>query len=402
MTELTFQKSPAPSEPAVLVLADGTFFEGRAIGKKGIDTTGEVVFQTSMTGYPELLTDPSYEGQMLTFTYPEIGNYGVQPMDFESKKIHAKALITRHFSNIDSNWRSHMSLEEWLVSENLAGITDIDTRALVLHLRTQGSTMGILSTKADYDVKALWEKAQDLESMAGRDLAQVVSTSKPYNFDDGLLELNGNSLDPQVAPHKHVVAIDYGIKKNILRLLVHHGCRVTVVPAKTAPADILALKPDGIFLSNGPGDPASMPYAVACVRELVGQVPIFGICMGHQILSQALGGKTFKMLFGHRGANQPVKYGERVLITSQNHGFVLDKDSLALPGIEHSQTNISDDTSEGITLWRKYAFSVQYHPEGAPGPHDAFDHFGRFMELMDEFQGAQRPEKPEDMRIAVS
>jgi carbamoyl-phosphate synthase small subunit len=402
MTALTFKKTPAPSHPAVLVLADGTFFEGRAIGKKEMETTGEVVFQTSMTGYPELLTDPSYQGQMLTFTYPEIGNYGVAPMDFESKKIHAKALITRHFSNIDANWRSELSLEEWLIQENVAGITDIDTRALVLHLRTQGSTMGVLSTQTDYDVKALWEKAKALTSMAGQDLAQVVSSSEPYEYSEGLLELNGTPVAAKQKQIKHVVAIDYGIKTNILRLLVHHGCRVTVVPAKTTAKDILALKPDGIFLSNGPGDPASMPYAVECVRELVGKVPLFGICMGHQILSQALGGKTFKMLFGHRGANQPVKHGERVLITSQNHGFVLDKDSLDLPGVEHSQTNISDETSEGITLWRKYAFSVQYHPEGAPGPHDAFDHFGRFVELMETFQQKQTSEISEVSRISAS
>ena len=350
MTALPFQKTAAPSQPAVLVLADGTFFEGKALGTKDIETTGEVVFQTSMTGYPELLTDPSYEGQMLTFTYPEIGNYGVQPMDFEASNIHAKAIITRHYSNIDSNWRSKKNLETWLQEEGIAGITDIDTRALVRHLRTQGSTMGILSTKADYNVKVLCKKAQELQSMAGQDLAKTVSCKESYTFDQGLQHLDGSDNHSKTPNDFHVVAMDFGIKKNILRLLVHHGCRVTVVPADTNAKDILALQPDGIFLSNGPGDPASMPYAVETVRELIGKKPVFGICMGHQILSQAFGGRTYKMLFGHRGANQPVQHGERVLITSQNHGFALDRDSLDLPGLEHSQTNISDDTSEGYLL----------------------------------------------------
>ena len=383
-------------------MADGTAFEGKAIGTIGIETPGEVVFQTSMTGYPELMTDPSYSGQLLTFTYPEIGNYGVQEMDFESNGIHAAGLICRHFSNIDSNWRSNVSLNDWLIREKKAGITDIDTRALVRHLRTSGSTMGILSTCPDYDLNALWEKAKSLPSMAGQDLGGEVSCTAPYEFKEGLLSLAGEPVKAKHPSQWHVVAMDFGIKTNILRLLVHHGCRVTVVPANSTAETIMGLNPDGLFLSNGPGDPAAMGYAVETVKKLVGRLPIFGICMGHQILSQCLGGKTYKMLFGHRGANQPVSHEGRVLITSQNHGFALDTSTLDKEGVNHSQINISDDTSEGITFWQKDAFSVQYHPEGAPGPHDACVHFDRFVQLIQDFHQNRQHSKVTSVQLAAN
>lgn len=368
---------------ATLALEDGTLFVGQAFGAK-VTRAGEAVFNTSMSGVVELMTDPSYCDQILTLTVTEVGNVGVPLLDKESARIHAVGLVVRSLSPVVSNWRSDLSLDEWLAQEGVGGIAGVDTRALVLHLREHGAMRAVLSTEPGHDAAALVEQARSAPAMKGRSLCRAVTCEGVQDWTDGLVDEAGNAVAPLRAPTKHVVAMDLGMKHSIARLLVHHGCKVTVVPSTTTADDILALNPDGIFLSNGPGDPSTEKDAVEAVKGLVGKRPIFGICMGHQLLSQAFGAETYKTRFGHRGGNQPVKTPEgRVLITSQNHGFAVQKE--ALSGAEQSHENVSDGTNEGIDAKDAYAFSVQYHPEAAPGPHDARPHFEEFIALMDRF-----------------
>lgn len=374
---------------AWLVLADGTAFAGKPFGHRG-ETQGEVVFNTSMSGYPELLTDPSYRRQIVTLTYPEIGNYGVARRDSESGGIQVAGLVVRALSPVVSSWRSDIDLDGWLKEAGVPGIAGIDTRALVRHIRDRGAMMGILSTTGDADPKALYERARALPGMAGCALIDDVTCAAPYDFKEGLIDDEGKPVAPLAPPRFHVVALDLGMKRNMGRLLVHHGCKVTVVPASTSADEILALKPDGVFFSNGPGDPSTATGVVECMRALLGKVPVFGICMGHQILGQALGGSTYKTTFGHRGGNQPVRAPDgRILITSQNHGFAVDPKTLG-QGAAESHLNLSDETNEGVAAPDLWAFGVQYHPEASPGPNDAVVHFGAFVEMMARFQGAQR------------
>ncbi len=392
-------KNPDPAHKiAWLVLADGTAFRGKAFGAS-TTTEGEVVFNTSMSGYPELLTDPSYRRQILTLTVPEVGNYGVCDRDFESGGIQASGLVVRRLSQVVSNWRSDRDLSSWLASANIPGIAGVDTRAIVRRLREGGTKVGLLSTDGTA-VNVLRERAAALPGMAGCELISVVTCKAPYRFEEGMVDDAGKALQPRVSgagasgkPH-HVVAFDFGMKKNMARMLVHRGCQVTVVPASTSAAEVRALKPDGVLLTNGPGDPSTVPHVVNAVRELLGTVPVFGICMGHQILGQALSASTYKMPFGHRGGNQPVTtdvvegVANRVLITSQNHGFAVKP--AELQSARANETNLSDGTNEGLDAPEKWAFSVQYHPEAAPGPHDAELHFDRFMKMMDKFANQSR------------
>lgn len=382
---------------AWLVLADGTAFAGTAFGAAAT-TEGEVVFNTSLTGYPELLTDPSYRRQILTLTYPEIGNYGVCRRDAESERVQPAALVVRALSPVVSNWRSDVDLSTYLREAGVPGIAGIDTRALVRRLRDGGTVMGIVSTEPGADVRALRERAAALPGMAGCELISQVTCKAPWEFKDGVLDDTGTPL-PRPAPTRHVVAYDFGIKHNMARMLVQRGCRVTLVPADTGADAVLALAPDGVLLSNGPGDPSTVPHVVAAVRALLGRVPLFGICMGHQILGQALGASTYKTPFGHRGGNQPVllEVGDpprvpagRVLITSQNHGFAVKPAELSVG--RASERNVSDGTNEGLDARERWAFSVQYHPEAAPGPHDADVHFDRFVSMMDAFRAQGRGE----------
>ncbi len=373
---------------AWVVLSDGTAFRGDGFGAE-TTVEGEVVFNTSMSGYPELLTDPSYRRQILTLTVPEVGNYGVCDRDFESEGIQAAGLVVRRLSRVVSNWRSDRDLSSWLKSAGVPGVAGVDTRALTRMLREGGTKVGLISTDGT-PLKALRERAAALPGMAGCELISQVTCAAPYAFVDGLVDDAGNAVAGAAAA-RHVVAFDFGMKRNMARLLVHKGCRVTVVPAHTSAADVRALKPDGILLSNGPGDPSTVPHIVDAVRDLLGTVPIFGICMGHQILSQALGGSTYKTPYGHRGGNQPVMTdvvaGGRVLITSQNHGFAVDEGALPPPA-RANERNVSDGTNEGVDVDERWAFSVQYHPEAAPGPHDAELHFDRFVQMMDRFAAA--------------
>jgi carbamoyl-phosphate synthase small subunit len=376
---------------ACLMLADGTYFKGSAFGALDTEAEAELVFSTAMTGYPELLSDPSYCQQILTLTCPEIGNYGVALSDLESGRIHAAGLVVRELSPLTSNWRSELSLEAWLQREGVPAIRGIDTRALVHHLRTHGAMMAILSTKENADVRSLYARAKALKGMAGRELVSEVSTPRAYELSQGLIGLNAEALAPLSPPIYHVVAIDFGAKQNMLRLLVHHGCRVTVLPSHASASEVLAYKPDGLFLTNGPGDPEMVTRGIETVRALLGQLPIFGICMGHQVLALAAGAKTYKMKFGHRGGNQPVQGDDgRVMMTSQNHGFAVDEQS-APAGLSISQRNISDGTVEGISLKSQWAFGVQYHPEAAPGPHDAQSHFGEFVNMMAAWKKTHTP-----------
>jgi carbamoyl-phosphate synthase small subunit len=367
---------------ALLALADGTTFEGVAFGAAA-EVTGEVVFNTSLTGYQEILTDPSYVGQIVTMTCPEMGNVGVNPTDEESSGPRAVGMVVKHCSEAPSNWRSRGSLDDYLKTKGLPGIQGIDTRRLVRHLRNQGAQMGTLSTLGGSSA-ALVDRARRAPGMEGQDLASAVSCRAPFAWTEPTPDaLHEGRASPVGTPSKHVVAFDFGLKRQMLRLLVDQGCRVTVVPAWAKAAEVLALKPNGVFLTNGPGDPDAVPGVRQEVAALLGKVPVFGICLGHQILALALGGRTYKLKFGHRGANQPVKdlQSGRVDITCQNHGFAVEADSLR--GVaEVTHVNLNDGTVEGLRALGARAFSVQYHPEASPGPHDARKLFGAFLQAM--------------------
>lgn len=368
---------------AVLALADGTIFEGRSFGATG-EMVGEVVFNTSMFGYQEILTDPSYVGQIVTMAYPEMGNVGANLGDEESFKPHAVGMVVRSCTEEPSNWRSQETLDAYLKRHGVAGIQGLDTRRLVRHLRTHGAQMGIISSE-NHSTAALVERAKNAPGMEGLDLATGVSTNKPYTFTTPSPDVFGET--PQSTPELRydVVAYDYGLKRAMLQFLVDVGCRVTVVPSNMPAEEVLARKPHGVFLANGPGDPAAVKGADKTVGALLGKVPVFGICLGHQILALALGGRTYKMKFGHRGANQPVKdlTTGKVEITAQNHGFAVDDASLKGRAVV-THINLNDGTVEGLSIPDARAFSVQYHPESSPGPHDARYLFKRFARLMAE------------------
>jgi carbamoyl-phosphate synthase small subunit len=370
---------------AILALEDGTVFEGRSFGAR-TERSGEVVFNTSITGYQEIFTDPSYAGQIVVLTYPEIGNYGANGDDSESARPYIEGLVVREFSSLASNWRAGETTEEFLASKGIPVAAEIDARRLVRHLRTRGVMRGVLSTEGG-DPKELVEKARGIPLMAGLDLATRVSVDKPYTWETTVKPCSPSErLAASSRTSFHVVAYDFGIKRNILRRLVYYGCRVTVVPSQTTAEDVLAMNPDGVFLSNGPGDPEPLEHQAAQVRKLVGRKPVFGICLGHQILGLALGGKTFKLKFGHRGANHPVlnRRTNKVEITSQNHGFAVDPDSLNANEIDLTHENLNDHTLEGFRHRSHPVFCVQYHPEAAPGPHDSLYLFDDFIQLMEE------------------
>jgi carbamoyl-phosphate synthase small subunit len=354
---------------ALIALEDGTVFEGVSFGACG-ERCGEIVFNTSMTGYQEILTDPSYKGQIVTMTYPLIGNYGVNPDDAESRKPFIEGLIVKECSRIASNWRSKQTLSEYLKENNIIGIEGIDTRALTRHIRLKGAMRAVISTEY-LDEKRLTKKAKDSPSLVGRDLVKEVTSKEIQHWNNK-------------GKYK-VVVIDCGVKFNILRILEECECQAIVVPAKTKAEQILKMKPDGILLSNGPGDPAGVPYVAGTVKKLLGKLPIFGICLGHQILGLALGGKTYKLKFGHHGGNHPVKDLEtgKVAITAQNHCFCVDIDSLNKADIEVTHINLNDNTLEGMKHKKLPIFSVQFHPEASPGPHDAGYLFKRFMDMME-------------------
>ena len=357
---------------AVLALEDGTFFEGRSFGRVG-ETTGEVVFNTALCGYQEVLTDPSYAGQIVTMTYPHIGNYGVNRDDIESARPQVAGFVVREASTVASSWRASGELHRYLDEAGIVGISEIDTRALTRHLRTHGAKRGVVSTEGR-DRDQLVARARSSRSMIGLDLAREVTCKEPYELPT-----------ERPSPYR-VVAYDFGMKRNILRMLGAAGCAVTVVPATTSAAETLALKPEGVFLSNGPGDPEPCVYAVEASKGLMEKVPIFGICLGHQILGLACGGKTFKLKFGHRGANHPVKNLEtgRVEVTSQNHGFSLDPGLFERPEFILTHRNLNDGTVEGFRHRELPLLSVQYHPEASPGPHDSHYLFADFIRLMQE------------------
>lgn len=367
---------------AYLALDDGRIFEGSNFGAEG-EAAGEVVFNTSLTGYQEILTDPSYNGQIVAMTCPEIGNCGVNPEDLESDRPRLRGFVVREYWDVPSNWRSQESLGDFLASHGVVGIQGIDTRELTRTIRTEGSMKGVVSTLED-DPAALVEKVRSSPGISGRDLVTEVSCQEPYSWEEGTgkWSASGGSA-PRPEKRFRVAVYDFGIKRNILRKLFDLGCDARVFPSKTDPEDLLAWNPDGIFLSNGPGDPAAVEYASKNVRKLIGKKPVFGICLGHQITSLALGGKTFKLKFGHRGGNQPVKNLEtgKVEITSQNHGFAVDPDSLK-GGATVSHVNLNDHTVEGLKHSEYPLACVQYHPEASPGPHDSSYLFGNFVEMM--------------------
>ena len=372
---------------ALLALADGTVYPGWSFGAEGT-TVGEVVFNTSMTGYQEVLSDPSYKGQIVAMTYPEIGNYGVNPEDYESYRIHVEGFIVKEAWETPSNWRATQGLHDFLRDQGIVGIQGVDTRAVTRRLRDHGSMMGAISTEI-LDPDELVDRARAAPPIEGRDLVKEVTCPEPFRWEQGEWDLGTGYRRPRSPGRFRVVAYDFGVKYNILRLLTSVGCDVTVVPASTPADEVLGMAPDGVFLSNGPGDPQGVPYAVQAVRQILGRVPVFGICLGNQILGLALGGTTVKLKFGHHGANQPVKdlSTGKVEITSQNHNFVVDMESLRrsehADAIEVTHVNLNDHTVEGIRHLEYPVFSVQYHPEASPGPHDAAYLFRRFVDMME-------------------
>lgn len=384
---------------AILALEDGRYFIGESFGAAGA-TVGEVCFNTSMTGYQEVLTDPSYRGQIVAMTYPEIGNYGVNPLDQESGQPHVRGFVIEELSPVVSSWRSTGCLEEYLKTWNIPGIQGIDTRALTRHLRDKGAMKGILTTE-EISVEQAVRRAVEGQGVTGMDYVKEVTPAAAYDWDpedrlsrkwtivkgegvNAAVSENGEVFEKLPPSRFSIVAYDFGMKLNILRRLRQEGFKVRVVPADTSAEDVLALKPDGVFLSNGPGDPSALTYVHANIRALMGRTPIFGICLGHQMLAYAFGGKTFKLKFGHRGGNQPVKdlRTGKITITSQNHGFAVDPESLP-PQAEVTHVNLNDGTVEGLRHKELPIFSVQYHPEAAPGPNDASYFFGQFGELIE-------------------
>ena len=370
---------------AILLLEDGTYFEGISFGAVGT-ISGEVVFNTGMTGYQEVITDPSYYGQLITFTYPEIGNTGVNSEDNESTNPSVKGVIARQISTTSSNWRHETSFEKWLKDKNVVGIRGIDTRALVRHLRESGSLNGIISSELNHSITDLFSVLKKFPSMSGLNLVDKVTTKKTFKvnsicsvaFDKRIKNIKNN-------PYK-VVAIDFGIKQSILDRLVAHGCEVTVLPSNSSISDVLSLSPEGVFLSNGPGDPSTVESGIELAQKLIEyeKLPVFGICLGHQILGLALGGQTFKLSYGHRGLNHPCGLNGKVEITSQNHGFALNSESLNSEEVKITRLNLNDLTVAAISVIDRPFFGVQYHPEASPGPHDADHHFNHFVTLIEE------------------
>ena len=378
------------AQPAILVLADGSVFRGLSIGADGV-TSGEVVFNTALTGYQEILTDPSYSRQVVTLTYPHIGNTGINAEDVEADRIHAAGLVVRDVPRLHSNFRAAQSLPDYLKSQNIVAIADIDTRRLTRILREKGAQSGCIMAGLVDEAKAL-DAARAFPGLAGMDLAKVVSAPAAYEWNETEWKL-GRGYGRQSDPHFHVVAFDYGVKRNILRMLAQRGVRLTVVPAQTSAADVLAMKPDGVFLSNGPGDPEPCDYAIDAIREFLDRgIPTFGICLGHQLLALASGAKTLKMKFGHHGANHPVKDMDtgQVLITSQNHGFAVDGDSLP-KNLRATHVSLFDGSLQGIARTDVPAFSFQGHPEASPGPHDVAYLFDRFLDTMTRGVAALQP-----------
>ena len=370
---------------ALILLADGTFLEGKSFGHKGT-VYGEVVFNTGITGYQEVITDPSYFGQLVTFTYPEIGNTGINNYDSESDKPSVKGVIVRNYSTTDSSWRSLQSIDDWFRKEKIVGIYSIDTRALVRHLRSFGARNGVISTDGKSSIDELKEKLKQMSSMNGLNLVDKVSTKKefywkktsPVKFDSRIKEMKEE-------PYR-VVAVDFGIKKSILERLSAYGCEINVIPANSDFTKVLSYKPEGVFLSNGPGDPSAVKEGISLARDLIGKIdlPMFGICLGHQILGIALGGRTFKLEYGHRGLNHPCGISGQLEITSQNHGFALEATSLPKELVQVTHLNLNDQTVAGIAMCNRPVFGVQYHPEASPGPHDADHHFEYFVSLMEK------------------
>ena len=374
---------------AMLALEDGRVFRGKGFGAR-VERGGEVVFNTSLSGYQEIFTDPSYAGQIVVLTNPHIGNYGTSPADAESARPMIEGLVVREFSTTSSNWRSTEVADEYLERSGIPVISEVDTRAVVRHLRAHGVMRGVIASGEALDEAALVAKARAVRKMDGTDLASVVSTKTVYEWGAGEAKnQTGDRLLPEASAgaERHVVAYDFGIKENILRMLTREGCRVTVVPAWTTAAEVMAMEPDGVFFSNGPGDPEPLEYAIANVRELKGKAPLFGICLGHQIFGLALGGKTYKLKFGHHGGNHPIlNHGTgKVEITAQNHNYNVDPASLP-EDVERTHTNLNDGTLAGLRSTTDPMFSVQYHPEASPGPHDSHYLFRDFRKMMDEWK----------------
>ena len=379
---------------ALIALEDGTIFEGKSCGIEG-EKEGEIVFNTSMTGYQEIMTDPSYKGQIVTMTYPLIGNYGINSEDVESNSPKVEGFIIRELSKITSNYRATDSLANYFRKHNIIAVEEVDTRALTRHIRARGAMKGIIST-TDLDRTSLIEKAKASKGIVGIDLVKEVTCSKPFIFDEegqgsgvrGQEKIPADCRLPTADCQLKVVVMDFGVKLNILRMLRKVGCHVTVVPAYTKADEILAMDSDGVLLSNGPGDPEGVPYAIEEIKKLLGKIPIFGICLGQQLLGLAYGGKTYKLKFGHRGANQPIKALDtgKVYIASENHGFAVDMDSIKHEPVRATHINLNDNTIEGIEHVAYPIFSVQYHPEASPGPHDSYGLFAKFKEMMENFK----------------